>query len=101
MPQEFYTAATTPAPHPPQLHHHHTLHQQLHMYKATSQAHSSPESDLRGARDRSESIEDGKSESSSWKGESGDNGGGGERKGLAALREEGEESNGSEITLKF
>ncbi|OMO57940.1 hypothetical protein COLO4_34972 [Corchorus olitorius] len=69
---------------------------------ANSQAHSaSPESDVRGAGDRSESIEDGKSESSSWKGESGDNGGGGERKGLAALREEGEESNGSEITLKF
>ncbi|XWS26924.1 hypothetical protein CRYUN_Cryun26dG0072000 [Craigia yunnanensis] len=104
MPQEFYTAAAvaaaTPAPPPPQLHHH-TLHHQLHMYKATSQAHSSPESDFRGAGDRSESIEDGKSESSSWKGESGDNGGGGERKGLTALREEGEESNGSEITLKF
>ncbi|XWS17195.1 hypothetical protein CRYUN_Cryun33cG0047500 [Craigia yunnanensis] len=103
MPQEFYTAAAaaTPAPPPPQLHHHHTLHQQLHMYRATSQAHSSPESDVRGAGDLSESIEDGKSESSSWKGESGDNGVGGERKGLAALREEGEESNGSEITLKF
>ncbi|OMO80901.1 hypothetical protein CCACVL1_12706 [Corchorus capsularis] len=101
VPQEFYTAAAaTPAPPPPQLHHH-TLHHQLHMYKANSQAHSaSPESDVRGAGDRSESIEDGKSESSSWKGESGDNGGGG-GKGLAALREEGEESNGSEITLKF
>lgn len=47
---------------------------------------------MRGAGDRSESIEDGKSESSSWKGESGDNGGG-ERKGLAALRDDGEESN--------
>ncbi|KAF4400064.1 hypothetical protein CsatB_011488 [Cannabis sativa] len=84
-----------------QLHHHHALHHQLQMYKATSQTHSSPETDGRGAAggDRSESIEDGKSESSSWKGESGDNGG--ERKGLAALREEGEESNGSEITLKF
>lgn len=70
------------------------------MYKATSQGHSSPESDIRGIGDRSESIEDGKSESSSWKGESGDNGVA-ERKGLAALREDGEESNGSEITLKF
>ncbi|XP_022731823.1 myb family transcription factor EFM-like [Durio zibethinus] len=107
VPQEFYTAAAaaaaaaTPAPPPPQLHHH-TLHHQLHMYRATSQAHSSPESDIREAGDRSESIEDGKSESSSWKGESGDNGGDGDqRKGLAALREEGEESNGSEITLKF
>ncbi|XWS71976.1 hypothetical protein CRYUN_Cryun02cG0001000 [Craigia yunnanensis] len=101
VPQEFYTAAATSAPSPPQLHHH-TLHHQLHMYKGTSQAHSSPESDVRGAGDRYESIEDGKSESSSWKGESGDNGGvEDEKKGLAALREEGEESNGSEITLKF
>ncbi|EEF33013.1 myb family transcription factor EFM [Ricinus communis] len=106
VPQDFYTAAaaagaTTP-PLPPPHHqlHHHTLHHQLHMYnKATSQAHSSPESDIRGTGDRSESIEDGKSESSSWKAESGENGG--ERKGLAAFREDGEESNGSEITLKF
>ncbi|KAK8550236.1 hypothetical protein V6N13_118754 [Hibiscus sabdariffa] len=105
-PQEFYTtaAATRPALNPPQLHHH-TLQHQLHMYKATShsQGHSLPEPDVRGGGERSESIEDGKSESSSWKGESGDNGGGGgdQRKGLAALREEGEESNGSEIALKF
>ncbi|KAG6739581.1 hypothetical protein POTOM_057182 [Populus tomentosa] len=94
--QDFYTAAATP---PPPLHHH-TLYHQLHLYKPTSQAQSSPESDVRGTRDRSESIEDGKSESSSWKGESGENDGG-ERRGLAALREDGEESNGSEITLKF
>ncbi|CAK7334832.1 unnamed protein product [Dovyalis caffra] len=94
--QEFYTAASAP---PPPLHHH-TLHHQLHLYKPASQAHSSPDSDVRGTRDRSESIEDGKSESSSWKGESGENDGE-ERKGLAALREDGEESNGSEITLKF
>ncbi|XVF88454.1 hypothetical protein PTKIN_Ptkin19aG0052400 [Pterospermum kingtungense] len=99
MPQEFYTAAAA-APPPPQLqhHHHHALHQQqLQLYKATAQApHSSPESDVRGGGERSESIEDGKSDqSSSWKGESG------ARKGLGALREEGEESNGSEITLKF
>lgn len=99
VPQDFYAA---PPQHPPPHHqlHHHTLHHQLHVYKATSQTHSSPESDLRGGTgDRSESIEDGKSESSSWKGESGENGG--ERKGLAALREDGEESNGSGITLKF
>ncbi|XP_022143004.1 myb family transcription factor EFM [Momordica charantia] len=91
--QDFYP----PAPALP----HHQLHQQLHMYKAAAaQAQSSPESDGRGNGDRSESIEDGgKSESGSWKAESG---GGGERKGnLAALRQEGEESNGSEITLKF
>ncbi|KAJ6759514.1 MYB FAMILY TRANSCRIPTION FACTOR [Salix koriyanagi] len=93
--QDFYAAAATP---PPPLHHH-TLYHQLHLYKPTSQVHSSPESDVRGTRDRSESIEDGKSESSSWKVESGENDGG-ERKGLAALREDGEESNGSEITLK-
>ncbi|XVF30666.1 hypothetical protein REPUB_Repub16aG0078000 [Reevesia pubescens] len=47
MPQKFYTAgaAATPVPAPPQLHHI-TLHQ-FHMYKATLQAHSSPESDVR------------------------------------------------------
>lgn len=102
VPQEFYSATATPAPTPPPQHHHHTLQHQLRMYKSTSQAHSLPESDVRGAGDRSESIEEGKSESSSWKGESGENGGGADqRKGLAALREEGEESNGSEITLKF
>ncbi|KAL5771320.1 hypothetical protein ACOSP7_015474 [Xanthoceras sorbifolium] len=104
VPQDFYTAAPPPVPSLPPTHHqlhHHTLqhhnhnHNQLHVYKATSQGHSSPESDIRGAGEQSESIEDGKSDSSSWKGESG------ERKGLAALREEGEESNGSEITLKF
>ena len=100
VPQDFYTS---PAPAPAMPHHqlhHHALHHQLQIYKVNSQTHSSPESDVRGAGgDRSESIEDGKSESSSWKGESGENGG--ERKGLAALREDGEESNGSEITLKF
>ncbi|XP_012078696.1 myb family transcription factor EFM isoform X2 [Jatropha curcas] len=102
VPQDFYTAAAAaPSPPPPPHHqpHHHTLHRQLHMYKAAQQTHSSPESDVRGNGERSESIEDGKSESSSWKAESGDNAG--ERKGLAALREDGEESNGSEITLKF
>ncbi|TXG61332.1 hypothetical protein EZV62_012695 [Acer yangbiense] len=110
VPQDFYTSAPPGMPPlPPQHHqlHHHTFqqhhnHNQLHVYKATSQGQSSPESDIRGAGDRSESIEDGKSESSSWKGESGENGNvGDQRKGLAALREDGEESNGSEITLKF
>lgn len=108
--QEFY--APPPLPPSPQadphlkLHHpalHHPGHQQqqLHVYKTSShtQTHSSPESDARGAGDRSESIEDGKSESSSWKGESGGENNG-ERRGLAALRDDGE-SNGSEITLKF
>ncbi|XP_065849874.1 myb family transcription factor EFM [Euphorbia lathyris] len=77
-PQDFYT--------PPQPLH---LHHQLHMYKATSQPHTSPE--------RSESIEDGKSESSSWKAENVD------RKGLGPLREldAHEETNASQITLKF
>ncbi|KAL4318728.1 hypothetical protein GQ457_18G000610 [Hibiscus cannabinus] len=98
MPQEFYSAAAaaaaTPALPPPQLHHHHhTLHHQLHnMYNAASRSSSSPEPDVREAGDRSESIGDSKPESSSWKGERG---------GLAALREEGEECNGSEISLKF
>ena len=83
MPQDFYAAPAQP--------HHHSLHHQLHMYKASPQTQSSPDSDMRGAGDRSESIEDGKSESSSWKGESGENGG--ERKGLVTLRDDGEESN--------
>ncbi|OIW19726.1 hypothetical protein TanjilG_18536 [Lupinus angustifolius] len=95
LPQEFYTAAPPqqllPPPHPPHqnaLHHHHQL---MHVYKTAPQRQSSPEYDVQGG---SESIEDGKSESSSWKGESGENEG--ERKGLQY-----EESNGSEITLKF
>ncbi|KAA8523063.1 hypothetical protein F0562_009486 [Nyssa sinensis] len=92
VPQEFYPA-------PPQPHHqlhHQALHHQLHVYKAVSPTHTSPDSDIRGAGDRSESIGDGKSGSSI----SGENGG--ERKGLAMLRHEGDrESNGSEITLKF
>ncbi|KAF3441964.1 hypothetical protein FNV43_RR15880 [Rhamnella rubrinervis] len=109
VPQDFYGAPAVAPPLPPshhghQLHHHHhhNLHHQLQLYKAAPQTHSSPESDAcRGAGDRSESIEDGKSESSSWKGESGDNAAD-QRKGLAALRgEDGEESNGSDITLKF
>ncbi|PSS01843.1 Myb family transcription factor EFM like [Actinidia chinensis var. chinensis] len=86
VPQEFYTAPAAAAHH--QLHHH-----QLHMYH-----HGSPESDVRGGGDKSESMEEGKSESSSG----GENGsGGGERKGLGTLRDEREESKGSEITLTF
>ncbi|PPD90309.1 hypothetical protein GOBAR_DD12762 [Gossypium barbadense] len=57
-----------------------------------------------GAGNHSESIEDNKFESGSWKGESGDNGSDrDQRKGLAALTfgEEGEERNGCDITLKF
>ncbi|RWR77455.1 myb family transcription factor EFM-like protein [Cinnamomum micranthum f. kanehirae] len=89
--QDFYPAPPHPFHHP---HHHH--------FRAPSHTQSSPESDVRAARDRSESIEeDGKSESSSWKGgESGENDDRG-AKGLLSLRDEGDESNGSEITLKF
>lgn len=94
MPQDFYAAPT-------QTHHqlhHHSLHHQLQLYKASPQTQSSPDSDVRAVGDRSESIEDGKSESSSWKGESGENGG--DRKGLGALRDDGEESNrGMEVRL--
>ncbi|XP_010249933.1 PREDICTED: myb family transcription factor EFM-like [Nelumbo nucifera] len=91
--QEFY-------PTPPHHQLHHSLHPQQHIYKASSQTHSSPESDGRPAGDGSESIEDGKSENSSWKGDSGENGG--DRKGLGSMRDDGDDqSNGSEITLKF
>ncbi|KAK3028068.1 hypothetical protein RJ639_039359 [Escallonia herrerae] len=103
VPQEFYTAQQPP-PQPQHHHqlHHHTLHHQLHMYNnPSSGTHNSPESDVRGGSggDRSESIEEGKSDSGSWKAESGGENGG-ERKGLV-MREEGDESNGSEITLKI
>ncbi|KAL6974330.1 hypothetical protein U1Q18_028511 [Sarracenia purpurea var. burkii] len=93
LPQEFYTAPPSGPPqghHP--LHHHAALHHQLHMFHASSQTRSSPESDVRGPGDRSESMEDGKSESGSWKGDSGcENGGGGEKRGVMRLREESEE----------
>lgn len=93
VPQEFYTAPPPQPLLPPPPAHHSALHH-LHMYKAAApHGHGSPESDVPGGGERSESIEDGKSESSSWKGESGENEG--ERKGI------GEESNGSDITLKF
>ncbi|CAM8891582.1 unnamed protein product [Rhodiola kirilowii] len=96
---EFYSAG----PHHRQLFHIHQ-HQQQQMqmqiqlqqeavqvyHKASSRTHNSPESDARGVGERSESIDDGKSESGSWKG------------GVGATRDGGEESiNGSEITLKF
>ncbi|KAB2024149.1 hypothetical protein ES319_D06G067500v1 [Gossypium barbadense] len=85
VPQEFYTATTIATPALLQR----LLHHQLH---------------LGGAGNHSESIEDNKFESGSWKGESGDNGSDrDQRKGLAALTfgEEGEERNGCDITLKF
>ncbi|KAM5547811.1 myb family transcription factor EFM [Rosa sericea] len=99
MPQDFYTTAQQQPQSGHHQLHHHTLHHQLHVYRAstTSRTQSSPESDLRGNGDRSESIEDGKSESGSWKAgtESGE-------KGMASRRsEDREESNGSQITLKF
>ncbi|KAL7142754.1 hypothetical protein ABFS83_08G145000 [Erythranthe nasuta] len=78
--------------------------QQLHLYNKppplTQRGRNiSPESDVRGgggAGDPSESIEDGKSESGSWKADSGGGENGGERRRL-----DGEESNGSGVTLKF
>ncbi|KAL4302751.1 hypothetical protein GQ457_10G000260 [Hibiscus cannabinus] len=91
MRQEFYSAAA--ALPPPQLH-----HQYHNMCNAATRARSSPEPDIREAGDRSDSIEDGNSESSSWKGESG---GGDQKIGFVALREETEECNRCEITLKF
>lgn len=112
-PQEYYPTSVLPPPQPLHHHHHHhhnnnssnihhQLHHHTHMYKPSSQTTQSlPESNGRGGTtttggNRSESIEDGKSESGgSWKAESG-----GETKALV-LREECEESNGSEITLKF
>lgn len=103
VPQDYYSAVAPQAQGHHQLHNH-TLHQQLHMYKQpSSQTQSSPHSDIRGnTNDQSESIEDGKSENStSWKADSeGAAENGREEKGLV-LREDGEESNESDITLKF
>ncbi|CAI9780363.1 unnamed protein product [Fraxinus pennsylvanica] len=93
VPQEFYSALTPPQP---------PIHHQLPVYKppiSQAQTHSSPGSDVPGGTfDRSESMEDGKSESNSWKSDSVVENG--ERKRLM-LKEEGEESNGNEIALKF
>lgn len=99
-PQEFYPGPPHQLHHT--IHHPHPHHQPHVVYKTTSsRTHSSPESDMQGgAGDRSESIEDGKSESGSWKGgDSGENGA--ERRGLASLRDEVEKNNGNEITLNF
>lgn len=98
VPQDHIYPAIAPQPNH-QLHHHAIHHQQLHLYNKPpiTQRNSSPESDIQGgAGDPSESIEDGKSESGSWKADSGgDNSG--ERR-----RVEGEESNASTVvSLKF
>ncbi|XP_058732782.1 myb family transcription factor EFM-like [Vicia villosa] len=80
--QEYYTTAPPQQLLPPPHHMH-------HVYKATPHGQGSPET----GGDGLESIENGKSESGSWKEGSSENEG--ERKGFV------EESNGSEITLKF
>ncbi|XP_076926082.1 myb family transcription factor EFM-like [Bidens hawaiensis] len=97
-PQEYYPNSVLPPPQP--LIHHHNNNNI--MYKpSTHSTQSLQESNGRGGTtttggNRSESIEDGKSErGGSWKAESG-----GETKALM-VREECEESNASEITLKF
>ncbi|KAL8129559.1 hypothetical protein V2J09_018714 [Rumex salicifolius] len=88
IPQEFYPP---PLPPPPL---HHNQRRQVQLYKAsTSQGHSSHDSHAgRGERDQSESIEDGKSESSSGDQDCNIN----ERKKLAD-----EESHGSDVILRF
>ncbi|KAL8265280.1 hypothetical protein R6Q59_023410 [Mikania micrantha] len=101
--QEFYPSPVLASPVAQPLNHHHRHHD--HMYKVVSSqgqtTQSLQESNGRGGTtiaggNPSESIEECKSESGgSWKADSG-----GETKALM-LREECEESNGSEITLKF
>ncbi|KAK9071942.1 hypothetical protein SSX86_008373 [Deinandra increscens subsp. villosa] len=112
--QDFYPCPVPPPSQP--LHHQHNnnnndnnnnrinanLHHYNHVYKVSSQTTTSLKESsgksgtATGCGNRSESIEDGKSESGgSWKAESG-----GDTKTLM-LREECEESNQSEITLKF
>ncbi|CAI8610231.1 unnamed protein product [Vicia faba] len=83
--QEYYTTAAPPQ-HQQLLPPPHHMH---HVYKATPNGQGSPDT----GGDGLESIENGKSESGSWKEGSSENEG--ERKGFV------EESNGSEITLKF
>ncbi|CAN1764985.1 Myb family transcription factor EFM [Linum perenne] len=114
--QDYYTAQALPPPNSTLSPHHHLHHhaaaalnrhhhQQIQLYKASPSSHphsSGQDSEDRAAGgERSESIEDGKSESGSWKaGESGDNAAaGGERKDRE--EEEEEECNRREITLKF
>ncbi|KAI3986330.1 hypothetical protein MKX01_002175 [Papaver californicum] len=125
VPQEFYT--TQQQPHHLLHHHHNNIqlhhHHPHHIYKLSPSSKtplSSPESDgnntISQGRDQSESIEDGKSESSNWKGDSGSGSGGSgdhhnntsedeQRRGLASLRDESDKSNGTsdehQITLKF
>lgn len=94
LPQEFYTR-TGPAPH---LQHHH----QVQLYKGAPQ--SSPESEVRDTAERSESFEEEKSGSSSWRIEGCENGDDriiNGRGSCGRRSEENEESNRSEITLKF
>ncbi|CAK8563348.1 unnamed protein product [Lathyrus sativus] len=83
--QEYYTTVQ-PQQHQQLLPPPHHMH---HVYKATPHGQGSPET----GGDGLESIENGKSESGSWKEGSSENEG--ERKGFV------EESHGSEITLKF
>ncbi|KAI4377123.1 hypothetical protein MLD38_014807 [Melastoma candidum] len=100
--QEFYAA-----PPPPTATHHEIVHHRRHQQQLNGAlpAQNSPESGTRGrAGDRSESIEDGKSESSSWKGgDSGgeNNNGCGVSESKARDDNDQLEGNGSEITLKF
>ncbi|KAL1562741.1 myb family transcription factor EFM-like isoform X1 [Salvia divinorum] len=89
MQQDMYPAIA-----PPPLNHPHAAaiqHQHLHLYNKQQP----PVTQRNSSGDPSESIEDGKSESGSWKADSGgDNSG--ERR-----RVEGEESNASVVSLKF
>ncbi|XP_051134841.1 myb family transcription factor EFM-like [Andrographis paniculata] len=98
--QEIYPAiAAAAAPHSNSVLHHSLHHHNLQYNKPPlMQKNASPESGVRGggaAGDPSESIEDGKSESGSWKADSG--GGGGD----ARQRLDGEDSNASVVSLKF
>lgn len=92
--QDMYPAIAPPP------NHHHAIHHQLHLYNKqppVAQRNSSPESDVRGGSgDPSESIEDGKSESGSWKADSG-----GDNSGERRRVEGAEESNASVVSLKF
>ncbi|GAA0160159.1 hypothetical protein Leryth_027501 [Lithospermum erythrorhizon] len=119
VPPEYATAAAHGGAPPtlygahPSTHHHATSHycgtpqmvpqdfyssHQMHMFRPTptTQALGSPESGGHGRR--SESIEDGKSESSGWKADSGGENG---LEMKAMVLRDGEETNESEITLKF
>ncbi|XP_022961176.1 myb family transcription factor EFM-like [Cucurbita moschata] len=91
----------TPHLHHASLQHHHQV--QLYTGAPAQVTQSSPESEVRNTAERSESFEEEKSGSSSWRIEGGENGD--ERikgRGSCGRRsEEGEESNRSEITLKF